>query len=86
MVTPTTPQTAFSFERATPDNQAEFAAIANFSGCPALSLPCGLSSDGLPVGVHLIAPPFQEALLLAAAVHLEQTFGFDAAPPEAVTG
>ena len=82
VVTPTTPQTAFSFDRAAPDNQAEFAAIANFSGCPALSLPCGLSSDDLPVGVHLIVPPFQETRLLAAAAHIEHTLGLDLAPPE----
>ena len=82
VVTPTTPQTAFSFERAAPDNQAEFAAIANFSGCPALSLPCGLSSDGLPIGVHLIAPPFQETRLLAAAAHLERTLGLKLTPTD----
>jgi aspartyl-tRNA(Asn)/glutamyl-tRNA(Gln) amidotransferase subunit A len=82
VATPTTPQTAFSFERAAPDNQAEFAAIANFSGCPALSLPCSLSSDGLPVGVHLIAPPFQETRLLGAAAGIERALGFELAPPE----
>lgn len=82
VATPTTPQTAFSFERAAPDHQAEFAAIANFSGCPALSLPCGLSSDGLPVGVQLIAPPLQETRLLGAAAGIERALGFELAPPE----
>lgn len=40
---------------------------ANLTGYPALSLPCGFSSEGLPIGLQLMAAPFQEALLLQVA-------------------
>ena len=76
LVTPTAPQAAFSFAAQPPDNQAEFTAMANFAGCPALSLPCGLSEDGLPLGFHLVAAPWDEANLLAVAARLEVAFGF----------
>jgi len=51
------------------------------TGCPALVLPCGLTRDGLPVGLQLIAPPRQEAALLRAAAWLERDIGFAAALP-----
>ena len=38
---------------------------ANVSGLPALALPCGFSSAGLPLGLQLIGRPFDEATLLA---------------------
>jgi len=41
------------------------------TGFVALSVPCGFSEDGLPVGLQLIAPPRQEALLLALAQQFE---------------
>jgi amidase len=41
------------------------------TGCPALSLPCGFTSSGLPVGLQIVAPARGEALLLAAAAQLE---------------
>jgi aspartyl-tRNA(Asn)/glutamyl-tRNA(Gln) amidotransferase subunit A len=44
----------------------------NLAGMPALSMPCGLS-DGLPVGLQLIAPRLQEARLLALAHAYQQT-------------
>lgn len=46
------------------------------TGCPALSLPVGLSAEGLPIGLQLIAPPRREARLLAAASALEEAIGF----------
>lgn len=49
-----------------------FTISANLAGIPALSVPCGLSSRGLPIGLQLLAGPFQEALLLQAA-HLVET-------------
>jgi aspartyl-tRNA(Asn)/glutamyl-tRNA(Gln) amidotransferase subunit A len=39
----------------------------NLAGLPALSVPCGLTSEGLPIGLQLIGQPFQEANLLAIA-------------------
>ena len=46
-------------------------AVATLAGCPALSLPCGFTKDGLPVGLQMIGPANGEAKLLAAAHHLE---------------
>ncbi len=51
------------------------------TGCPALSLPCGFTASGLPVGLQLVAPPRGEARLLAAARALEQVLGLEAAVP-----
>jgi aspartyl-tRNA(Asn)/glutamyl-tRNA(Gln) amidotransferase subunit A len=43
----------------------------NVLGFPALSMPCGKSAQGLPIGVQLIARPFEEQLLLALGEALE---------------
>jgi aspartyl-tRNA(Asn)/glutamyl-tRNA(Gln) amidotransferase subunit A len=40
---------------------------ANLAGLPGLSLPCGFSSSGLPIGLQLLAAPFEEEKLLRAA-------------------
>lgn len=45
------------------------------TGCPALSLPCGFTRSGLPVGLQLVGRPRGEAALLAAAAFLEEQFG-----------
>ena len=75
IVTPTAPQTAFSFDEPAPTNQAEYTGLANVAGGPAISLPCGLDPSGLPLAIHLMAAPFQEAGLLYAAEVLEKTWG-----------
>jgi aspartyl-tRNA(Asn)/glutamyl-tRNA(Gln) amidotransferase subunit A len=49
----------------------------NLAGIPALSLPCGFSKDGLPIGIQLIAPHFGEKKLLKAAHALEQQLKVD---------
>jgi amidase len=45
------------------------------SGCPALSLPCGFTDDGLPVGMQVVGRPRGEAKLLATAAALEEVLG-----------
>lgn len=67
VVTPVAPQVAFAHGGEAPTNQADFTLIGNFSGCPALSVPMGLTKDGLPVGLQIYAAPFQEMRLVAAA-------------------
>ncbi len=47
----------------------------NFTGFPAISVPCGETDSGLPVGLQLVARPWQEAHLLAASWRLEQLLG-----------
>ncbi len=49
-----------------------FTAFGNVTGLPAVSLPLHWSEDGLPVGVQLIAGPWQDGALLALAGQLEQ--------------
>ncbi len=50
------------------------------TGAPALSLPCGFTADGLPVGLQMIAPVRGEKRLLAAAAALEAELGLDLGP------
>ncbi len=50
-------------------------AVATLAGCPALSLPCGFTKTGLPVGLQMIGPANGEAKLLAAAYQLETALG-----------
>ena len=47
----------------------------NLAGLPAVSLPCGVSSDGLPIGLQLIGDCFQEKKLIRAAYTYEQARG-----------
>ncbi|WP_322517931.1 amidase family protein [Rhodopseudomonas palustris] len=49
--------------------------------CPALSLPCGFTSTGLPVGLQMIARPRNEAGLLAGAAVLEDVLGLRGSTP-----
>ena len=44
-----------------------YTAVFNFTGFPAIQVPCGFDSDGLPVGLQMVAPPRGEAKLLAGA-------------------
>jgi aspartyl-tRNA(Asn)/glutamyl-tRNA(Gln) amidotransferase subunit A len=45
----------------------------NALGLPALSVPCGFSTAGLPIGLQLIGRPFDEALLLRLGHAYEQS-------------
>jgi aspartyl-tRNA(Asn)/glutamyl-tRNA(Gln) amidotransferase subunit A len=50
-----------------------FTISANLAGVPAISLPCGFSQAGLPIGLQLIGRPFEEETLLRAAYAYEQS-------------
>jgi aspartyl-tRNA(Asn)/glutamyl-tRNA(Gln) amidotransferase subunit A len=54
----------------------------NLAGIPGISVPCGFSSDGLPIGLQLLAGPFQEPVLLTAAHQFEQATNFHCQRPE----
>jgi amidase len=49
--------------------------------CPALSMPCGFTASGLPVGLQVVAPPRGEARLLAGAKALEDILGLRGTTP-----
>lgn len=53
-------------------NYAPFTALQNITGEPAISLPLGMSKDGLPIGVQFAAPFGQDKVLLELAFELEQ--------------
>jgi len=42
---------------------------------------CGVSADGLPIAVQVVARPWREDVALAVALHLEEAFGGWACPP-----
>jgi len=42
----------------------QFTGIASLAGLPAISIPCGFSPEGLPIGLQMVARPFEEATLL----------------------
>ena len=53
----------------------------NVTGAPAVSVPCGFSSRGLPIGLQIAAPHFQEPTLLKVAHAYEQAAGWYARKP-----
>lgn len=74
---PTTPSTAFRHGSRTDDPVSMYlndiyTIPVNLAGLPAASIPAGLSSSGLPVGLHLITPYLQEAKLLNIAHQFQQ--------------
>jgi amidase len=66
------------------DNYVEWLAIVyaiTLACCPALSLPCGFTASGLPVGLQMVAAPRGEARLLAGANVLEDILGLRGTTP-----
>ncbi|MGY4477879.1 amidase [Bradyrhizobium sp. USDA 3364] len=66
------------------DNYVEWLGIVyaiTLACCPALSLPCGFTASGLPVGLQMIAKPRAEAQLLAGAKVLEDILGVRGTTP-----
>ena len=56
---------------------------ANLAGLPAISVPCGFDSGGLPIGVQLIGNVLEESRLLQAAHQYEQAADVMKSRPEA---
>jgi aspartyl-tRNA(Asn)/glutamyl-tRNA(Gln) amidotransferase subunit A len=82
LVGPTTPMTAPLLEQSTVTIQGQVENVRmaatrlvraiNLLGEPALSIPCGQGSDGMPVGLQLIAAPFGEATLVRVGKTIEE--------------
>jgi len=74
---PVTPTPAFKIGEKVDDPLAMYlfdlyTNSTNLAGLPGISIPCGFSRGGLPLGLHLQAPPFEEERLLRAS-HMYQT-------------
>ena len=89
LLTPSTPLTAFEAGQEAPSNGnwgerwhlwTPFSYPFNLTGQPAISVPAGLSPDGLPIGVQLVGPRFADAIVLRVAKALETAFPFQAPP------
>lgn len=81
ILTPTSPAPAFKKGEKTDDPLQMylsdiFTISANLAGIPGLSLPCGFSSTGLPIGLQVLGKPFEEAELFAVAHRYEQAHDF----------
>ncbi len=84
---PTAPTAAFRLGEKTGDPLQMylsdiFTIPCNLAGIPGLSLPCGLTSAGLPIGFQLLAAPFAESNLLHAAYAFEQAGGMPNRAPD----
>lgn len=85
ILTPTTPTAAFPMGEKMDDPIAMylndvFTVPASLAGQPAISLPAGLSAEGLPLGLQLIGRAFDEETVLRAAGVLEEAAQFSAEP------
>ena len=70
LLLPTVPDTAFRGDAA-PADQADFTALANIAGLPAISVPAGCDAEGAPIGLQLIGRADAEDRLLALAREIE---------------
>jgi aspartyl-tRNA(Asn)/glutamyl-tRNA(Gln) amidotransferase subunit A len=85
IATPTTPTTAFLIGEKTDDPLSMYlndiyTCTANLAGIPGISLPCGLSGAGLPIGFQLMGPHWSEPVLLRLSNAYEQAHPFNARP------
>ena len=59
-----------------------FTISLNLAGLPGVSVPCGFSSAGLPIGLQIVGQPFKEAELLSIAHAYEQAHDFHTKHPQ----
>lgn len=87
LITPTSPSTAFEVGEKIDDPVQMYLSdictiSANLAGIPALSVPVGFDSDGLPIGAQLIGPALSESSLLRVGKVLEDVAGGNPEPAE----
>ena len=85
ILTPTSPSVAFKIGERSDDPLAMYLSdiytvSANLAGVPAISVPCGLSREGLPIGVQLIGDFWSEDVLLNLGHKYETAFPLGATP------
>jgi aspartyl-tRNA(Asn)/glutamyl-tRNA(Gln) amidotransferase subunit A len=81
IVTPTAPTPAFKLGEKTTDPLQMylsdiFTIPCNLAGLPGISIPCGFSREGLPIGLQLLAPSYEEEKLIHGAYAFEQSTDF----------
>jgi len=81
LIGPTSPSVAFRLGEKTDNPIAMYLSDVctipvNLAGLPGMSIPCGFSSDGLPIGLQLVGKPLGEETLLRAAYAFEQSTDF----------
>ena len=90
LLTPTVAVPAFTAERWTPESFSEFTdtrawtpftSLFNMTQQPAISVPCGLTKAGLPIGLQIVGPRFADADVLGAAHLYETTRSFELGRP-----
>jgi len=86
MLTPTAPSAAFAIGERMDDPiqmylNDVFTVPASLAGLPAISVPAGLSEEGLPLGLHLITKPFDEETLFQVSGVLETSLDLKVKPP-----
>ncbi len=87
ILTPTAPSAAFGFGEKGDDPlemylNDVFTVPASLAGLPGLSLPAGLSKDGLPLGLQVIGRPFDEETMFRVSGVLEEAAAFTAKPAD----
>ena len=85
LLTPTAPNAAFPMDAKMDDPvkmylNDVFTVPANMAGLPGISVPAGLNKHGLPLGLQVIAKPFDEETMFRAAYALERAANFTAKP------
>lgn len=86
IIAPTAPTTAFKIGEKTQDPLQMYLSdiytiSVNLAGLPALSLPCGFDSEGLPIGLQIIGKHFDESTVLAVAYTYEQSTDWHKSKP-----
>jgi aspartyl-tRNA(Asn)/glutamyl-tRNA(Gln) amidotransferase subunit A len=86
IITPTSPTPAFALGEKVDNPLAMYlndiyTVTANLAGIPGLNVPCGLSSNRLPIGFQLLGPYWSEASLLKLADAYETARPFTEPPP-----
>ena len=81
LITPTSPTVAYKIgEKSNNPLEMYLADLCtvsvNIAGLPGISIPCGVDSSGLPIGLQLIGHPFEEETILQAAYTYEQEIKF----------
>jgi len=86
ILTPTTPTAAFKLGEKVDDPLSMYLSdiytiSANLAGIPAISIPCGFTEKGLPVGLQLMSKPFDEITLLKVGYKFQEATDYHTKRP-----